>query len=175
MASGNRLQFMASKSKLRGVPRRLRTLRRWADSFEGWFPGDHDLRVDGGGRLCWYQKVPVDWRLGQSQRLRSASAQCVLDAGSNLLSARPSTVSHDAGALIGSTSHIFGSEVFVYAEPVELEGEPILDRSLAHDWGLRIPPNLVEYGRRRSFYDDDPPSETFVDEVWWYLSGDRPH
>ena len=153
--------------KLRGVPRRLRALDIWATRFDGWFPAPDGFHVDGRGNLCWYSKLAISKELDGPRKVRAACARTLLRAGAALAASMPSD-GFAVGAMIYAP-RVFSSEVFAYASPLALLGQPISDRSLAIEWSIDLPVGMEEHGRLMVFEEEDP-EHKWETEMWWYLA-----
>lgn len=167
------------RTKIRNIPRRLKALNRWAETF-------HDpIRADfPEDRRYWNYKIPVDVNLVEGkhsvQKTKAACAQALIDACSNLILA---TV--DSGYSPRITSVIclpdmFTSEVCLYHSEEYYQGficestsengasSVIKGRSLAEEWGLTLPENVQEQGISLEYYGGDDPDEWFTGERWYY-------
>ena len=158
----------------------LRELQRWSAGFAGRFPSAREL---GEHPSYWNWKLPFDARLLQgndavAQATRRECAQRLIDACAALLRAKPQGA---AGARVTCTicvPELWGSELCVYLDEdywrshVEADASasasiaPIAGRSLASEWGLTLPPGLLERGIR---YSQAQSGEAdFREEQWRY-------
>lgn len=150
--------------KLRGIPRRLRALSRWADAFAGsfWPP-------DGRPYRNW--KIPVISSLVNPPKARRAIQRAcmahMLRAAKWIAESRPeSSQGYYKVACLFVLPWLHQSEVTIfydrdyyagfYGERNELE-----PRTLSSEFGLSIPEGFVE----RGFYVVD--RENQIEEEWW--------
>lgn len=167
------------QKKLRNLPRRLRALRRWAESFEGRFPSARDL---GENPRYWNWKIPVDWAVLQgryaSAESRREAAQCLIDACAALLRAKPEWAAGYRVTCVVCDPDVFGSELCIYLDEdyfrdsVEAkrdeDGERTLiqGRSLAAEWRLVLPPGVDELGVRVESAGSE--QDRYVGDHWRY-------
>lgn len=166
-----------SDKKLRNIPRRLRAISRWADSFEGWFLEDFPVR-----RGFENFKIPVIETLVEGKQttpaIQAHCAQQLINAAAHLIQARPDDTPECwvvAGILVPD---MFSSEVCVYIDKSRYLGSTqpfeydyfrqtrITGRSLANEWGLILPPGLHEVGFH--FIHEDEGGEQFESEHWYF-------
>jgi hypothetical protein len=150
-----RLSF--TNKKIRGVPRRLRELDRWAADFLGYFPAG--LSADD---RCQCFKLPilqglVDGRHA-SQAVRRVCAQRVVDACSNLIQSKPAHARPFRVVALLSWPDLFPSRVCIYTDEEIFQrqmytGEhefgsvkAITNRSFAKERGLVLPAGFSERG-----------------------------
>ncbi|MEM9245175.1 MAG: DUF3916 domain-containing protein [Cyanobacteria bacterium P01_F01_bin.153] len=162
-----------SDKKLRGIPRRLRSLRKWSESFAGQFPYD-----PSPSELYWNIKIPVHIYLVEGRYstgdTRRQCAQQMIDACTRIKQAKPPQSKTRVTCLI-AVPDMFTSEICLYFDEEyfqsflkEGEGkygksERILDRSLSQELGLTIPADFHEVGM--SIYC---PSGYFKHRTWGY-------
>lgn len=166
-----------TNKKLRNIPRRLRALTRWADSFEGSFYVELPLQ-----RGFINEKIPVIENLVDGKQttpdIMGHCAQQLINAAGHLVKARP----HDTPQcwIVASIiiPDMFSSETCVYTDKRRYLGatQPfnyehfrqtrITDRSLANEWNLTIPPGLHEAGFH--FVHEDDEGNTYESEHWYF-------
>jgi len=167
------------RTKIRNIPRRLKTLNLWADTFNcperALFPENE---------YYWNFKIPVDINLVQGKystlRDKAACAQAMINACSNLI-----TVTADMDYCPRITAVIclpdmFTSEICLYRSEeyyqsfiIEARSENgasalINERSLASEWGLILPANVQELGIALEYYGSEDYDEWFTGERWYY-------
>lgn len=166
-------QIALSERKLRGIPRRLRSLRRWSESFEGRFPYDPPP-----SQRYWNIKIPVHIHLVEgrysTRDTRRQCAQQMIDACARIKQAKPPQSKTRVTCLI-AVPDMFTSEICLYSDEDyfqsflrEGEGkygkdERISDQSLSQEWGLTMPTDFHEIGM--STYC---PSGYFKHRTWGY-------
>lgn len=159
-----RLQLSARK-KLRGIPRRMRSLARWAECFAGaYYPRAHDER------FCHW-KIPVLSSLvTPPQATHAMQAQCMrhmLRAAQLLAEAVPNAdMGYYKVACLFVLPWLHQSEVTIFYDPAYYAGffgtaHALAPRSLAKEFGLGLPPGFVERGA--------PVHLEGVEEEWWCL------
>jgi Protein of unknown function (DUF3916) len=159
-------QIATTRKKLRGIPRRLRALDRWADSFAGMVRP----RSDQGERFC-NARIPVHIALVEGRQTnRRIQAQCVaamLRAATHL--------SHAAGAVrpdyyrvacLFNWPRLHDSEVTLFYDAGYFAGfmrehNALAPRSLTGSLGLAIPDGFVECG-----CDITQPDDAETVELW---------
>ncbi|MFS7222820.1 DUF3916 domain-containing protein [Rahnella inusitata] len=82
-------RFVLSNKKLRGVSRRLRSLKKWSESYENRFP---DIQNSDYSYGYWNVKIPVHLGLVQGKQtnkdIQSFCAQTLIDAAYNIYQAK---------------------------------------------------------------------------------------
>ncbi|WP_244268016.1 DUF3916 domain-containing protein [Stutzerimonas nitrititolerans] len=174
----NRRLTLGSNEKLRGIPRRLRALARWAGSFDGYFPSDQ-LSTE---EQYWNWKIPVDMRLVEGRQTNSAvqaeCAQRLIDAAHRIFQAKPRGVEGIRVTSVVVLPCMFTSELCIYTSEIYFKkhtevgrsifGEItiIKDRSLAREWGLVLPEGFGELGVMRASEDCD--GDPYYSEHWYF-------
>lgn len=171
-----------TNKKLRGVPRRLRSLKRWSESYESYFPNVYESDYISG---YWNAKIPVDMALVQGKHtdvgIQSCCAQMLIDAAYHIYNAKV------AGDDVRVTCCIvlpdmFASELCIFtAEEYFLlhtsEGKSrfgqitvLKDRSLEKEWELDLPDGFSEVGILRVDEDEDEDEEgnPYYSEHWYF-------
>lgn len=164
-AAMRRLAIMERK-KVRGVPRRLRALARWADQFAG----RHVPRPARGDKY-WNWKIPVYAGLVNPPTTTPAlQGECMthmLTAARHLAEATPAaSEGYHRVACLFVLPWLYASEVAIYYDrdyyrTFAGRRHELAPRSLAQEFGLALPDGFVECGYR--VYDE----EEGVDEEWW--------
>ncbi|WP_038913635.1 DUF3916 domain-containing protein [Dickeya zeae] len=168
-----------NRTKVRNIPRRIRSLNRWAETFHN--PERADFAED---QHYWNYKIPVEINLIQGkhskQETKAACAQAMINACYNLMIA---TAGCDGIPRITSViclPDMFTSEVCLfrseeYFQSFITEGRSengssvlIRERSLAKEWGLILPDGVQELGITFDYYGGDDPDEWFSGERWYY-------
>lgn len=166
--------------RLRGAPRRLRALARWAAAFEGWFPPAERLAPE---RRYWNLKIPVDLNLVESRQttdgIRRACAQSLIDACAHLVQARPDWAAGSRVTCVVCLPDMFTSELCIYlsddyfrshtdpASGAHGETRAIQGRRLSQEWGLLVPDGLGELGMSVAFFNQDD-DRHLAGERWYF-------
>ena len=166
-----------TNKKLRNIPRRLKALTRWADSFEGSFYAELPLK-----RGFENEKIPVIESLVEGKQttpeILAHCAQQLIRAAGYLLEARPIDAPECWIVANIIIPDMFSSEVCVYTDKSRFLGSTqpfdyeqfrqtrITGRSLASEWGLTVPPGLHEVGFH--FMHEDEDGDIFESEHWYY-------
>jgi hypothetical protein len=169
---------MDTRKKLRGIPRRMRALAKWAESFRNWFPSDEELNPDHGLR---HWKLPVHQSLVEGRSTTPAiqrdCAQLLIDACGFLIANKPETAQSVRVTGIVCLPSMFASELCIFTSPTlyrdyvsERDNEfqtlaRISGRSLASEWGLRLPPGVDELGIAEVIHRDE---SQWVGELWYF-------
>jgi hypothetical protein len=177
-----------SRAKLRGIPRRLRTLQRWAEQFVGFFPDQKSLAEC---RSYWNWKIPVHWALVEGKQtsveIQRQCAQRLIDACHSMIAAKPAWAEYFRVTCLISLPDMHSSELCIYldegyfleqvgnssnddGEQVRIDG-----RSLAKEWQLLLPEDMSEHGVLWR-YDKSPDlDQHYVSEHWHYGEIERSH
>ncbi len=166
-----------TNKKVRGIPRRLRSLARWADSWAGEFPSNLNP-VD----RYWNVKIPVVLTLVQGRQttveIQSFCAQQLINAAYKIYLSKPKvsnafrvTCAIILPDMFASEICIFTSEDYFNEHTSNGENrfgilERIQGKSLARSWGLQMPEGFSEIGILRISEDDD--GKPYVSEHWYF-------
>lgn len=170
-------RFSLSNKKLRGVPRRLRALTRWKNSFSGCFPGD--LTPE---EKYWNYKIPVYRNLVEgkhtSKSIQAFCAQQLIDAAHHIYKAKPQGSANYRVTCVISLPCMFASELCIYISEEYFKEhtsehtgrfgkiDKIQTRSLAQEFGLILPEDFSELGVLRTDEDDD--GNPYISEEWYF-------
>jgi hypothetical protein len=151
--------------KLRGIPRRLRSLRIWSDSFANNYPTDNQLDP---GDSYWNYKIPVELNLVEGRHstleIKRACAQELINACSHLISAKPKSNGFSRVTCVICIPDMFTSELCIYLDQEYFESHTIghkneygearviQGRSLASEWNLTLPSDMGERGVSKNFH-----------------------
>ena len=166
------------QKKLRGIPRRIRSLRRWTSSFEGFYPSDIDLSEN-----YWNYKIPVIRSMVEgrysTQELKSICAQELIQAAHHIYIAKQKAIHNKSRVtcciclpeMFSSELCIYNNEEYFKAHTAESIGrfgeiEKIIGKSLAQELGLFIPDGFAEHGVFRTFEGED--GNIYVSECWYF-------
>ena len=172
-------QLSTSNKKPRGVRRRLRALEKWATRFEGWFP--EELQADDR-YINW--KIPVLQNLIEgrhaSRKTQAKCAQHLIDACHRLIQAKPSTARNCRVTCVVCLPDMFTSEICIYLQEAYFQSHtaPSIDsygfskiiagRSLAQEWGLRVPERMAELGIALDYRGFEDRNDWFVGTRWYF-------
>jgi hypothetical protein len=171
-----------SNKKIRNIPRRLRALKAWAASYEGYFP--NDLPIDQGYVNC---KIPVLETLVEGKQatfaIQKECAQQLINTAHHLIQARPENTINCRIVATITTPDMFSSEICIYTDMSRYRGHVlpfdysyfrqirITDRSLATEWGLVLPKGMNEAGFH--FVHEDEDGQKFESEHWYFGEVDK--
>jgi hypothetical protein len=166
-----------TNKKVRGIPRRLRALGRWSESWDQRFPSD--LSVDD---RYWNVKIPVLRTLVQGKQtsigIQSFCAQQLINAAHKIYLAKPETSTSfrvTCGIVLpdmfASELCIFTSEDYFNEHTLNGKGrfgelQKIQGRSLAEAWNLTVPGGFFEIGVLRT--DEDEDGKPCWSEHWYF-------
>ncbi len=173
-------QIALTDKKLRGIPRRLRAIERWAESFAGWYPN-----IESAEDRYYDFKIPVHVHLVEGSQstadIRRVCAQHLIDVCAHLIAARPDGGIPSWPVAQICTPDMFMSRVTIYTDEEYYRANltasqsrfggsaMITDRSLAREWGLRLPPGMRERGLLLDFQiEEDNDDDRYIGEHWWY-------
>ena len=167
-----------SEKKVRGVPRRLRALKKWSDSFAGWFPDE----LNPTDRYCNW-KIPVLSSLVEGkQAKRSIQIECaqqLINACAHLISAKPPSLEKYRATCSIVLPAIFDSRICIYMDEAFYQGRvtvgtyefgtitSLSNRSLAKEWGISLPAGVHELGVYLSFRSEED-DWSLVGERWYF-------
>ncbi|RMP60705.1 hypothetical protein ALQ18_00063 [Pseudomonas marginalis pv. marginalis] len=163
--------------KLRNIPRHLKALSRWANSFEGYFYEELPPKPDYVN-----ERIPVIENLVEGKQttpeILAHCAQQLINVSGHLLAARPEQAPDCWVVACVMVPDMFSSRVCVYTDKARHLGHTqpfnydhfrqtrITGRSLAHEWNLTLPPGLHEVGFHFTHEDED--GDIFESEHWYF-------
>ncbi|OPA98359.1 hypothetical protein BFW87_05905 [Pseudomonas fluorescens] len=166
-----------TNKKLHNIPRHLRALARWADSFEGYFYKELPLQPDFVN-----EKIPVIENLVEGKQttpeILANCAQQLINVAGHLLQARPDDAPECWIVACVMVPDMFSSRVCVYTDKARYLGHTqpfdydyfcqtrIIGRSLAAEWNLTLPTGLYEVGFHFTHENED--GYTFESEHWYF-------
>ncbi|MCJ1886867.1 DUF3916 domain-containing protein [Pseudomonas sp. LA21] len=160
------------------MKRRLRALKKWADSFQNCFPTDVPLT-----ERYWNWKIPVQISLVQGRyttpEIQAQCAQFLIDACQHLMQSKPEFAKDWRVTAVICLPDFFTSEVCIYKDEGyfashtrEAEGPAGKSRhltsSLAEEWQLRLDPGSSELGVHIDCADPDQPDGRFICQRWYF-------
>jgi hypothetical protein len=167
------------EKKLRGIPRRLRSLTRWSESIAERFPSESDFHSPG----YWNHKIPVDWALVEGKQtnatLRKECAQLLVDACKGMIKNKPEWAKHYRVTCCICLPDMHSSELCIYAEEGYYAAkagndrsqygsqELIEGRSLANEWALDIT-GIQELGVCWRYDQSPDPQDHYVSDHWMF-------
>nr|WP_024965722.1 DUF3916 domain-containing protein [Pantoea sp. IMH] len=167
------------RTKVRNIPRRIKALNRWADTFHS-----PERSVFAEDEHYWNFKIPVEINLVQgkysTRKTKAACAQALINACSNLITATAGRNYSPRITAVVCLPDMFTSEVCLYRSEdyyqsfiTEDRSETgasalIKERSLAVEWGLILPANVQEIGITLEYYGSEDRDEWFTRERWYY-------
>jgi len=160
-------------AKARNPERHFRSLQKWANSFEGFYPKNC-------GEQFWHEKVPVLDRLLNPPRAQpewqSRGLKLLCTAARHMAEAKPDAAFGKSWvAVLSSYPWMYYSEVIVFFDRAYYESflrhsDPILDRRLSENLGVSIPSGMIESGGIVSWpIDDDDETLGEHSEEWWVI------
>jgi len=168
-----------TNKKVRGVRRRLRSLAKWAASFASSFPSG----LTEADRYVNY-KIPVLQSLVEgaqtSREIQRECAQHMIEACSNLVSAKPATASSLRVVATICLPDMFSSEICIYSDEAYFQSKvrtnvdasgsvtALGDRRLTKEWGLVLPAGMQESGVAVVSSGSDSSDEQYVSEHWFF-------
>ncbi|MBK4717146.1 MULTISPECIES: DUF3916 domain-containing protein [Tenebrionibacter/Tenebrionicola group] len=171
-------QLAISNKKLRGIPRRLRALKKWAETYDSRFPVIADEDYSYG---YWNDKIPVHFSLVQGKQtnrnIQSYCAQMLIDAAYDIYQSKPAdkknirvTCSIVLPDMFSSELCLFTSEDYfnMHTQPGNnIFGQLSLlhGRSLVKEWDLVLPNDFSELGILRVCENDE--GEIYYSEHWY--------
>ena len=166
-------QLRLTNKKLRGIPRRLRALKRWSENFIDYFP---DELPKGRQYMNW--KIPVHAGLVMGKystsKIKAECAQRMIEACANLIHAKPIKFKNVRVTALISLPDMFSSEICLYLDEAYFRGHTLVsgetklitEKSLSKDWGLVLPEGVHELGITFPITDDEDGDK--VVEQWFF-------
>ncbi|HEJ7947452.1 TPA: DUF3916 domain-containing protein [Serratia liquefaciens] len=167
------------RSKIRNIPRRIKSLNRWAEFFH-----NPERAVFSEEQYYWNYKIPVEINIVQGkyskQNTKAECAQAMINACSNLMLSTADCDGTPRVTAVICLPDMFTSEVCLFrseeyfqsfiAEGCSENSSLVLlrERSLAKEWGLILPDGVQELGITLDYYGGDDPDEWFSGERWYY-------
>ena len=172
-----------SRTKIRGIKRRLNALDRWSQSFAGYFPTKYSERK------YWNYKIPVlDILVNRPATTSRIQARCInslIQAANHILAARPPDLSYAKVTILITYPNMFGSEICIFFKEDYVnsffnrsdryQSLTLLDKekSLTTKLGVRLPEIYEEIGFEFKIYNDayDDALDGFnnYSEQWWSI------
>ncbi|OEY94941.1 hypothetical protein BJD20_17860 [Acinetobacter proteolyticus] len=173
-------RFALSNKKERGIPRKLRNLRCWSESFKGSFPD-----LEGYEERYYNWKIPVPMNMVQGKHAQQdIKAQCVqylINACQYLIEAKPVGTKFCKVTCVIVQPDMFASEVCLYLDEDyfnahTLSGEYydpqyllVDDISLSRRWGLQIPEHMYERGIHIHYVDPKNETDNYIADYWYFI------
>lgn len=167
-----------TNKKVRGIPRRLRSLKRWSENFIGWFPDD----LQPLDNYCTW-RIPVLSSLVEGKHaklpVQAECAQRLIDACGYLIKAKPKEASAFRVTCRIVLPAMFDSRVCIYLNEEAFRAHAseggneygtttlIRGRSLANEWNLFLPDGVHELGVHESYRSEE--DEWFVEGDSWFF------
>ncbi|AYQ48056.1 DUF3916 domain-containing protein [Dickeya solani] len=167
-----------SNKKLRGIPRRLRALKKWSESYISQFPSISDDDFSYG---YWNVKIPVHTALVQGKQTnyetQALCAQSLIDAAYNIYKAKPDSKKNIRVTCCIVLPDMFSSELCLFTdeEYFNVHTQPgnnhfgqislLNERSLIDEWNLHLPNGFSELGVLRKSENDE--GEFYHSEHWY--------
>lgn len=171
-------QLALSNKKLRGIPRRLRSLQKWSESYVAEFP---DLSSEDYSYGFWNYKIPVHFSLVQgrqtSRNIQTYCAQMLINAACDIYHSKPVGKDDIRVTCCIVLPDMFASELclFVSEEYFNMHTQPgnsifgqlilLQGRSLVKEWNLELPMGFSELGVLRVCENDE--GELYQSEHWY--------
>ena len=118
-------QLRLTNKKLRGIPRRLRALKRWSENFIDYFP---DELPKGRQYMNW--KIPVHAGLVMGKystpKIKAECAQRMIEACANLIHAKPIKFKNVRVTALISLPDMFSSEICLYLDEAYFRGHTLV-------------------------------------------------
>lgn len=167
------------RTKIRNIPRRIKALNRWADSFQ-----DPARAIFAEDQRYWNYKIPVDINLVEgkhsTQKTQAECAQALINACSHLMQATTGMEDVPRITTVICLPDMFTSEVCLFRSEEYFQGfisegryensssARLRERSLVKEWGLILPDGVQEIGVALEYHAGDDPDEWFAGERWYY-------
>ena len=172
-------KFALSNKKERGIPRKLRALQHWSESFKHYFP---DLAGYNDRYYHWKIPVPMNMIEGKhaQTQIKAQCAQYLINACQYLIETKPENIGFCKVTCVIVQPNMFASEVCLYLDEDYFNAHTLSadfddpqyvladELSLVKIWNLQIPENMYERGVKIHYID--PEDETNNDMAdWWFF------
>lgn len=169
-----------SNKKERGIPRKLRNLRCWSESFRGYFP---DLNGYEDRYYNWKIPVPINLVEGRhtSQEIKAECAQYLINACKYLIEAKPQGLKFCKVVCMIGQPNMFASEICLYLDEDyfnaltlsanRYDSQYVLadELSLAQSWNLQIPENMYERGVKIRYINLEDEADNYNADHWFFI------
>lgn len=171
-------RLVLGNKKLRGVARRLRSLEKWSQSYQGYFP---DMQDDDYSYGYWNVKIPVHLALVQGKQTNKSTqsfcAQALINAAHNIYLTNKVNKEKIRVTCCIVLPDMFFSEICIftseeYFKKHTQEGysrsdqiKRLNDRSLIKEWDLNLPDGFSELGVLVTSKNDE--GEVYYTENWY--------
>ncbi|MBO3656872.1 DUF3916 domain-containing protein [Acinetobacter haemolyticus] len=173
-------RFALSNKKERGIPRKLRNLRLWSESFKGYFPD-----LEGYEERYYNWKIPVAMNLVQGkhaqQEIKALCAQYLINACQYLIEAKPVDMKFCKVVCVIIQPDMFASEICLYLDEDYFNSHTLLaeyydpqylladDMSLSRRWGLEVPEKIKERGIHIHYVDLKDVVDNYITDQWYFI------
>lgn len=169
-----------SNKKERGIPRKLRNLRRWSERFKNNFP---DLTEYHDRYYNWKIPVPMNLVEGKhaQQEIKAECAQYLINACQYLIEAKPQGLKFCKVVCMVEQPNMFSSEICLYLDEDYFNAHTLSadrydpqyvladDLSLAKSWNLQIPENMYERGIKICYIDLEDEADNYIADQWFFI------
>lgn len=172
--------FALSNKKERGIPRKLRNLKCWSESFKGYFPD-----LEGYEERYYNWKIPIPMNMVQGkhaqQEIKAECAQYLMNACQYLIEAKPQGLKFCKVACVIVQPDMFASEICLYLDEDYFNAHTLsagsydpqyllADRlSLAKNWRLQIPDHMYERGIHIHYIDPNDEAANYIADQWYFI------
>ncbi|MCH7313378.1 DUF3916 domain-containing protein [Acinetobacter sp. ANC 3882] len=173
-------RFALSNKKERGIPRKLRNLKYWSESFKGYFPD-----LDGYEERYYNWKIPVAMNLVQGkhaqQEIKAQCAQHLINACQYLIEAKPVGMKFCKVVCVIIQPDMFASEICLYLDEDYFNSHTLSaeyynpqylladDMSLSRRWGLEVPEKIKERGILIDYIDPKDEADNYRADQWYFI------
>ena len=170
----------APEQKLRGIPRRLRSLHKWANGFKNNFPAQNEFEQSN----YWNWKLPTDARLveGRQSKLsvKVEVVEILLEACAHLIRAKPNWANSCRVTCWITVPNMHSSEICIFRDEDYFRSkvdhvrdesgfqEKILGRSLSAEWGFVVRTGLAEIGTHWHYEGEEDGWGAYSSDHWMY-------
>lgn len=160
----------------------MRSLRKWAEGFSGYFPDWDELAENP---RYWNWKIPTHCGLLEGKytnhEIQRECAQLLINVCAAMIAVKPEWAASYRVTCVICVPDMFTSEICIYLDedyfrshievglsPQGVRSERIKGRSLANEWNLLLPSGVSEIGTQIDFPGYDDGSDAFQGEQWMY-------
>jgi hypothetical protein len=169
-----------SNKKERGIPRKLRNLRLWSESFKNYFP---DLAEYDDRYYNWKIPIPMNMVVGKhaQQETKAECAQYLINACQYLIEAKPQELKFCKVVCMIEQPNMFSSEICLFLDEEYLNSHTMsagfydpqfiqaIELSLASSWNLQIPENMYERGIKIRYIDPEDEADNYIADRWFFI------
>ena len=165
-----RLSIHRPKAKVRNPDRHIKSLKKWASGFEGYYPENTGQRYVNF--KIWTLDRLIEGPQSKHEWKQAALNQLIVSA-KNLISSKPEKEKNKSWvAILLCYPNLWSSEVTVFFDKAYYESfqpkKDFINDSICKRYEIELPPEFIELGYTVSWDDEDENENTYTysEERW---------